>query len=397
MPAKAKHPSWVLRLRGSCPKGWSVKNLRGKVFLSVRSGAGGVNATTMTLPIAWAADTVPEAVQMITELHQLVSDGFDLRDALGRIKQPAAAKVSQPSSPSRWPGLLEEFQADLRLTSGLQPTTWKDNYAPFLDYAVMLLGGAAVPGNARELLSRVVGKWEDKPRRREIAVTAVRKFLEFCVEVKNLPVESWTVTSRVAKQMKGTKNKRRTVATITDQEILRLIDNLPDDVRCSRWKNALRLMAIYGLRPEELSHLVSREHPNTAEPAVYCTYQKVCGSTKTEPRWLMPLPLKGLTGELVEWNLAGAMAIGQLELPPLSDKYAVRTFLERQPFWHELKAKYDKTGEWLRPYSFRNSYSLRAHRIGHRNDVICMAMGHSLSTHESNYEWARSESVLEHI
>jgi len=26
-----------------------------------------------------------------------------------------------------------------------------------------------------------------------------------------------------------------------------------------------------------------------------------------------------------------------------------------------------------------------------------MAMGHSLSTHESNYEWARSESVLEHI
>ena len=137
MPAKAKHPSWVLRLRGSCPKGWSVKDLRGKVFLSVRSGAGGVNATTMTLPIAWAADTVPEAVQMITELHQLVSDGFDLCDALGRIQQPAAAKVSQPSAPSRWAGLLDEFQADLRLTSGLQPSTWKDNYAPFLDYAVI--------------------------------------------------------------------------------------------------------------------------------------------------------------------------------------------------------------------------------------------------------------------
>ena len=367
------------------------------MFLSVRSGAGGVNATTMTLPIAWAADTVPEAVQMITELHQLVGEGFDLRDALGRIKQPAAAKVSQPSAPSRWPGLLDEFQADLRLTSGLQPSTWKDNYAPFHDYAVMLLGRAAAPANARELLSQVVSKWEDKPRRREIAVTAVRKFLEFCVEVKNLPSESWTVSTRVAKPMKGIKNKRRTVATITDQEILRLIDSLPDDVRCSRWKNALRLMAIYGLRPEELSHLVSREHPNTAEPAVYCTFQKVCGSTKTEPRWLMPLPLKDLTGELVEWNLAGAMAIGQLELPPLSDKYAVRTFLERQPFWHELKAKYDKMGEWLRPYSFRNSYSLRAHRIGHRNDVICIAMGHSLSTHESNYEWVRSESVLEHV
>ena len=63
------------RLRGACPKGWSVKNMRGKVFLSVRSGAGGANASTMTLPIAWAADTVPDAVQLMTELHKLVGDG----------------------------------------------------------------------------------------------------------------------------------------------------------------------------------------------------------------------------------------------------------------------------------------------------------------------------------
>ena len=97
------------------------------------------------------------------------------------------------------------------------------------------------------------------------------------------------------------------------------------------------------------------------------------------------------------WNLAGAMAIKQLPMPPLGDKYAVKTFLDRQKVWTELREKYEECDEWLRPYSFRNSYSLRAHRIGHRNDVICMAMGHSLSTHESNYEWARSESVLEHI
>ena len=46
-------------------------------------------------------------------------------------------------------------------------------------------------------------------------------------------------------------------------------------------------------------------------------------------------------------------------------------------------------------YSFRNAYSHRAHQFGHRNDVICMAMDHSLSNHESNYEWARSESIPE--
>ena len=110
----------------------------------------------------------------------------------------------------------------------------------------------------------------------------------------------------------------------------------------------------------------------------------------------MPLPLKNLAGNVVDWNLAGAMAIKQLPMPPLGDKYAVKTFLDRQNVWTELREKYEEYSEWLRPYSFRNSYSLRAHRIGHRNDVICMAMGHSLSTHKSNYEWARGESMLEH-
>ena len=65
MAAAAK---WITRLRSSCPKGWSVRNMRGSVFLSVRSGKGGATAVTMTLPLAWAADTVPETVQLITKL-----------------------------------------------------------------------------------------------------------------------------------------------------------------------------------------------------------------------------------------------------------------------------------------------------------------------------------------
>ena len=112
----------------------------------------------------------------------------------------------------------------------------------------------------------------------------------------------------------------------------------------------------------------------------------------------MPLPLTDAFGEQVQWNLAGAMAAGLLELPPLSDKYALRTFLMRQKGWLALRDHYDAAGEWLRPgYSFRNAYSLRGHRAGHRLDVLCLAMGHSPTTHQANYEWARDSSVLEHI
>ena len=88
MAGKAKQPSWVLRLRGAYPKGWSVRNMRGKVYLRVTFDAAGADATCITLPIAWAADTITETVQLILELHQLVGDGYDLRDALGRSNQP---------------------------------------------------------------------------------------------------------------------------------------------------------------------------------------------------------------------------------------------------------------------------------------------------------------------
>ena len=74
MAGKAKQHSWVLRLRGACPKDWSVRNMRGKDYLRMTSGAAAADATCVTLPITWAADTLTETVQLILELHQLLGD-----------------------------------------------------------------------------------------------------------------------------------------------------------------------------------------------------------------------------------------------------------------------------------------------------------------------------------
>jgi integrase len=347
------------------------------------------------LPIAWAADTVPEAVALITRLHHLVEDGVDLADALDREfgSVPAAA----PTSSTQWPWLLERFHDDLKLTNGTKPVTWKDNYLPFLEYGVDLMGGAKSPSNARELVSEVVKRWAENARSRQKAVAAWKAFLSFAVEVHNIPAQSWTLTDRAAKQLRGQAPKKRTVACITDVEILDLLDSFPETAAGDRWRNAVKLMALYGLRPEELHHLVVAEHPTTKQPALKCTYLKAAQKNAEPSRWLMPLPLTDSTGELVEWNLAGAMAIGQLSLPPLSDKYAPRTFLMRQSKWIELMDKYETVGEWVRPYSFRNSYSVRAHNTGHLNSVVCTAMGHSLAVHSTSYEYARRDEVLKHI
>lgn len=393
--SKSNSPKWVARLRAACPRGWSVSESRGWIRLVVRSGAGGSGGkASKTLPFAWAADTVSDAIALITALHSRVGEGHDLGDALKL--ETGAALAAKPSSKNLWPELLGSFHDDLQVLNQIKPQTWERNYAPYLSRAIDVLTSASAPVNARDLVSEVVAFWADKPRSRNKAVDALRKFLDFAVEVHRLPASSWTLTDRVAKQLRGSKPQRRTVACLTDVEILRLLDSFPKTASGDRWRNAIKLMALYGLRPEELHHLVVREHPNTGQPALYCTYRKVNARGATPPRWLVPLPLTDSFGELADWNLVGAMAIGQLPLPPLSDKYALRTFLERQSTWGELKDQYAKCGEWVRPYSFRDAYSLRSHRAGRRLDVICMAMGHSLAVHQSSYEWSRDDAVLEH-
>ena len=95
--AQSKSPKWVVRLRSGCPRGWSVTESRGQIRLVVRSGAGGTGSkSSVTLPLAWAADTVTESIALITELHQQVEAGFDLRDALARIN--GAAVTAAPTT-----------------------------------------------------------------------------------------------------------------------------------------------------------------------------------------------------------------------------------------------------------------------------------------------------------
>lgn len=61
-----------------------------------------------TLPIAWVADTVPEATALITRLHDSVDAGVDLADALDRKFGSISSKV--PSSSTRWPLLMEQLR-----------------------------------------------------------------------------------------------------------------------------------------------------------------------------------------------------------------------------------------------------------------------------------------------
>ena len=96
--------------------------MRGKIFLSVRSGKAGATPATATLPLPWAADAVADAITLITDLHQLVESGTDLRDALARINgTSAAARAAKCCAGQRLAGLPGEAPGISRATRAGRP------------------------------------------------------------------------------------------------------------------------------------------------------------------------------------------------------------------------------------------------------------------------------------
>ena len=106
------------------------------------------------------------------------------------------------------------------------------------------------------------------------------------------------------------------------------------------------------------------------------------------------------------WPLEQAMADGTLLLPTGRDGdvrklsgSAVNCYIHRksrstgkpsgafQTYWAELVEQYaSKTPkEWLRGYSFRDSFSIRCHREGVAVASICSAMGHTEAVHSRSY------------
>ena len=81
-------------------------------------------------------------------------------------------------------------------------------------------------------------------------------------------------------------------------------------------------------------------------------------------------------------------------MPPLKEKgRAVAQYLARMPLWKQWKAESEKQGTTLRPYSFRNSYSVRCHERGQNTAAISDAMGHSERTHSSSYLVTTAEAT----
>ncbi len=379
------------------PRGWSVSEHRGKVKLRVRSGAGGAVASwTKTLPIQWEVGCIGPVTETLSALYEATQGDQpkSVADAWVELHPEDDDSDPAPGVPSLiagidWQAIANRFYAD-RCKQGtkINERTLKEEQR-YVGAAVELLTQKRPPATPYDLIDAalVLRGWVEKPAARKSAVGAICRFLAFGMDHCSLSPD-WEIPSRQKAKLGGSgrASDPKPIAPLTDVQCLQLIDA----AQSPEWKNALRIMATYGLRPIELCHLTVEFNDATKRNQLKCTYRKACGGRSekltTEPRFLFAAPLEDADGMPTSGDLTAAWMAELLPLPPLKEGgRAVDQYLSRMPLWKQWKAEFAAKGKTLRAYSFRNSYSVRCHEEGKPTSAISDAMGHSERTHSDSY------------
>ena len=179
-------------------------------------------------------------------------------------------------------------------------------------------------------------QWEQGSRMRQTSRQKLYGFLNWAVQRGHLkPIYSPSAA------LPETLKPKRIGYPLRDAQILQLLDNLPEGEVHDRWRFAIQLCAVYGLRPEELRHLRIKGGVSGAE--LWTTYQKSMGDTKgakTEPRRLHPLLLRDADGTVIDWRLQARLQVGE-KLPTLNregdGEQALNQYLRRRKVWMMLR------------------------------------------------------------
>ena len=432
MPKLKNNEAWVngLRtaIRSSTAKGWTVREHRGLARLEVRTGNGMRSAQLMknNIPFSYSSQNMGDIITRVRNIYvEMANNGGDFDTAVA-VCAGLAPKLTYSHD---WVGAKDDFEKYKKeMGTGIANGTWTKEYEPVITYAVNLLKTKDAPINADKLLEicakNGIEKVTDYMRRNNIApkpltyelggrareqrVRNLASFLKYCVTKKNYPSD-WLppddlreYIGRPSKEAKKAKNKK---ASIEDQEFINLINSLPTDtgqphhiIAARKWVNAMKLCAVFGLRPIELRHLVYKKRKDE----LWCMYEKRSGQGVTKARILEPLYLTDDEGNVHYEEVVRLYKANLLELPyqclPTAESVAgvgdqMGKWLKDKAGWKSLKALMAKRGESLGCYSFRHSYSLRGHQLGIDAGSVADAMGHTLRTHLESYDYAKTTTT----
>jgi len=387
----ARQQTWVSTLRSSLKQehgfGWGVREKLGKVQLTRRFEDG--SRSSVTLDVSWDSRCLSEVMRLVSDIStRMKSQQMGLREAYQLVHQPFAKDRKQLN----WKEAVQKFQQHKVDVSGeTKAETFQRMYLPVLTEVLEIMEAKPKPASGQELLAAICKRDQNKPgtRWRSIKLQNAAQFLAYSVQSLGAP-ERWLPPSDLSTLAgkRDASSAPKSSIPIKDEQLIQVLADIKD----KRWRDAVALIACFGLRPVELLHC--RPHGKY----LYVSYRKRTARGMTEPGDVVGLDPAGMEGESA--RLLKAMEEGDFELPPLGSSQgevaeSLSQHLSRKALWLRLRDETSATGERLTPYSLRHGYSLRAHeKYGFTVRVTAKLMRHSVETHCRRYgSWVDREML----
>ncbi len=387
----ARLQPWVSTLRASLKQehgfGWGIREKQGKVQLTRRFEDG--SRSSVTLSVSWDSRCLSEVMGLVSEIRQRMETyQMGLGEAYKLIRSPNR----KGRNLLNWPEAVENFHAyKVKVSGETSEETFRRMYRPALTEALEIMEGKPKPTSGQELLAAICHRDSNKPgtRWRQIKLQNTAQFLKFAV--KNLgapdrwlpPTDLDTLIGR-----RDASSAPESSIPIKDGQLAQVLADIKD----RRWRDAIALIACFGLRPVELLYC------RPQGKYLFVSYRKRTARGMTEPGEVIGLDPEGMEGESA--RLLKTMESGDFELPPLGSSQSevaesVSQHLSRKSNWQRLKAEANAAGSKLTPYSFRHGYALRAHeRYRYSVRVTAKLMRHSVETHCRHYgSWVDREML----
>ncbi|MEB3264970.1 MAG: hypothetical protein VKJ66_11420 [Synechococcus sp.] len=403
-------PKWVTTLRQAIKatygQHWSIKPQSNRVKLVRRFPDGKSSAVTLGIPWNQAATTpVLTALEAIARsmgpegLQMTLAEAAVLAEAVAP-QSPAGAESRTTTRSPNWHAFVERFhQHKVHGTGDVKESTWARMYAPVMDQVLDALSTKPIPRDGPALLSTLRDRHGGEPgsRGRQQRLQYTAQLLAFVV--KQGAPQRWAPPANLSELVGRRQHSKPDSTPLLDHQLSRLLEGIPD----GRWRLAVGLIAVFGLRPVELRYCRASNDLSVLE----VSYRKRTSRGSTEPRKVRPLDPEGMQGlgeRLLAQLHASSFVPGLDPLPPLGTgdgqtAQAVAQYLRRRLVWRALQAEAEANGEHLTVYSLRHGYALRAHQHYELTPRITAAlMGHSLQTHSNHYgQWTDDRTVAEAV
>jgi len=394
--------AWVSSMRngltGLNGEGWTVRDIRGRIQLSVRFEDG--QRTSLVRDLPWAGVSHADLLATADRLKKLMLDkGLGLREAYGLL---VGSKGTQTKAGElNWQEVVRRFEQFKVGSGAVKPSNWQEMYRPVMEQALAAFLASPRPVNSKVLLERLVAAHGGDPgsRGRQLRLQYTAQLLRFAV-AQCAADRRWEPPVSL-KPYVGIRGKGKEFTTpIKDHQVVRLLAGVDNP----QWRQAVALVACFGLRGVELAYIQPRGD------LLHCNYRKRTERCPegTKPRDIVGLDPDGLAGLsanlLAQLAEQGSAALPEAVRRPERAGQALGQFLGRQRIWRELMEgtartpSTDGAGQALVPYSLRHGYALRAHEIyGHSPRATAAMMGHSLKTHSDTYGAWTDREVIENV